>query len=46
LLALIAAYELVKGISELVVSIGWKRLFEHDLKQAVENLRAKPQAAS
>jgi uncharacterized membrane protein HdeD (DUF308 family) len=46
LLALIAAYELVKGVSELVVSIGWKRLLEHDLKQAVESLRAKPQAAS
>jgi hypothetical protein len=25
---------------------GWKRLLEHDLKQAVESLRAKPQAAS
>jgi uncharacterized membrane protein HdeD (DUF308 family) len=46
LLALIAAYELVKGVSELVVSIGWKRLFEHDLKQAFESMRAKPQAAS
>jgi uncharacterized membrane protein HdeD (DUF308 family) len=46
LLALIAAYELVKGASELVVSIGWKRLLERDLKQAFESMRAKPQAAS
>jgi len=46
LLALIAAFALVRGISELVVALGWKRLFEHDLKQAYENLRAKPQAAS
>jgi uncharacterized membrane protein HdeD (DUF308 family) len=46
LLALIAAYELVKGTSELVVAIGWKRLLERDLKSAYESLRAKPQAAS
>ena len=46
LLALIAAYELVKGVSELVVAIGWKRLFERDLKSAFESMRAKPQAAS
>jgi uncharacterized membrane protein HdeD (DUF308 family) len=46
LLALIAAYELVKGVSELVVSIGWKRLFERDLKRAFESMRVKPQAAS
>jgi uncharacterized membrane protein HdeD (DUF308 family) len=46
LLALIAAYELVKGASELVVSIGWKRLLERDLKSAFESMRAKPQAAS
>ena len=45
LLALISAYELVKGVSELVVAIGWKRLFERDLKTAFESLRAKPQAA-
>jgi uncharacterized membrane protein HdeD (DUF308 family) len=46
LLALIAAYELVKGVSELVVSIGWKRLLERDLKSAYESARAKPQTAS
>jgi uncharacterized membrane protein HdeD (DUF308 family) len=46
LLALIAAYELVKGVSELVVAIGWKRLFERDLKSAFESMRAKPQTAS
>jgi uncharacterized membrane protein HdeD (DUF308 family) len=46
LLALIAAYELVKGVSELVVSIGWKRLFERDLKRAFESMRVKPQAAA
>jgi uncharacterized membrane protein HdeD (DUF308 family) len=45
LLALIAAYELVKGVSELVVAIGWKKLFEHDLKRRFESLRAKPQTA-
>jgi uncharacterized membrane protein HdeD (DUF308 family) len=46
LLALVAAYELVKGVSELVVSIGWKRLLERDLKSAYESARAKPQTAS
>jgi uncharacterized membrane protein HdeD (DUF308 family) len=46
LLALIAAFELVKGTSELVVAIGWKRLVERDLKSAFESMRAKPQAAS
>jgi uncharacterized membrane protein HdeD (DUF308 family) len=46
LLALIAAYELVKGFSELVVAIGWKRLLERDLKSAFESTRPKPQAAS
>jgi uncharacterized membrane protein HdeD (DUF308 family) len=46
LLALIAAYELVKGVSELIVSIGWKRLLERDLKSAYEGVRAKPQTAS
>jgi uncharacterized membrane protein HdeD (DUF308 family) len=46
LLALIAAYELVKGVSELIVSIGWKRLLERDLKNAYEGVRAKPQTAS
>jgi uncharacterized membrane protein HdeD (DUF308 family) len=46
LLALIAAYELVKGVSELIVSIGWKRLLERDLKNAYGSVRAKPQTAS
>jgi uncharacterized membrane protein HdeD (DUF308 family) len=46
LLALIAAFELVKGTSELVVAIGWKRLVERDLKRAFESMRAKPQTAS
>ena len=46
LLALIAAYELVKGVSELVVAIGWKRLLERDLKRAYESVRAKPQPAA
>jgi uncharacterized membrane protein HdeD (DUF308 family) len=46
LLALIAAYELVKGFGEVVVAIGWKRLLERDLKSAFESLRARPQAAS
>jgi len=45
LLALIAAYELVKGVSELVVAIGWKRLAERDLKRAFQSMRAKPQTA-
>jgi uncharacterized membrane protein HdeD (DUF308 family) len=44
LLALIAAFSLVRGISELVVAIGWKRLLEADLKRAVS--RARPQPAS
>jgi uncharacterized membrane protein HdeD (DUF308 family) len=46
LLALIAAYELVRGVSELVVAIGWKRLLERDLKSALASVRAKPQTAS
>lgn len=46
LLALIAAYALVTGVGELVVAIGWKRLFERDLKRAVQSMRAKPQTAS
>ena len=46
LLALIAAFELVKGFSELVVAIGWKRLLERDLKSALASMRAKPQTAS
>ena len=46
LLALIAALALVRGISELVVAFGWKRLLESDLKRAVESARPKPQPAS
>jgi uncharacterized membrane protein HdeD (DUF308 family) len=41
LLALIAAFSLVTGISELVVAIGGKRLIERDLKSAFA--RAEPQ---
>jgi uncharacterized membrane protein HdeD (DUF308 family) len=44
LLALIAAFALVNGISELVVAIGWKRLLERDLKRSIA--RTRPQAAS
>jgi len=46
LLALIAAFALVRGISELVVAFGWKRLLESDLKRAVESARPKAQPAS
>ena len=46
LLALIAALALVRGISELVVAFGWKRLLESDLKRAVESARPKAQPAS
>jgi hypothetical protein len=45
LLALIAAFALVRGVSELVVAIGGKRLMEHDLKRAVAK-RAEPQPTS
>jgi uncharacterized membrane protein HdeD (DUF308 family) len=44
LLALIAAFALVNGISELVVAIGWKRLLEWDIKRSVA--RTRPHAAS
>jgi uncharacterized membrane protein HdeD (DUF308 family) len=33
-LALIAAFALIRGVTELVVAIGGKRLVEHDLKKA------------
>ncbi len=46
LLALIAAFALVKGVSELVVAIGGKRLLEHDLRKALERARPKPRPAS
>lgn len=44
LLALIAAFSLVRGLSELVIAVGWKRLLEADLKRAVS--RPRPQTAS
>jgi uncharacterized membrane protein HdeD (DUF308 family) len=44
LLALIAAFELAKGISELVVAIGGKRLLQYELKRAVT--RPQPQPSS
>jgi uncharacterized membrane protein HdeD (DUF308 family) len=40
LLSLIAAFSLVRGLSELVVAIGWKRLLEADPKRAVSRPRA------
>jgi len=43
LLALIAAFGLVRGITELVVAIGGERLVEHEIKRAVT---AKPQPSS
>jgi uncharacterized membrane protein HdeD (DUF308 family) len=46
LLALIAAFALVRGVSELVVAIGGKRLLENDVKRALEHVRARPQPAS
>jgi uncharacterized membrane protein HdeD (DUF308 family) len=43
-LALIAAFALISGISELVVAIGGKRLVESDLKRAFSpQRRSKPQ---
>ena len=42
-LALIAAFALVTGVTELVVAIGGKRLLESDLKRA---LAPKPQPSS
>ena len=45
-LALIAAFALINGITELVVAIGGKRLVEHDLKQAFAPSRSsKPQVS-
>jgi uncharacterized membrane protein HdeD (DUF308 family) len=43
LLALIAAFGLARGITELVVAIGGERLVEHEIKRAVT---AKPQPSS
>jgi uncharacterized membrane protein HdeD (DUF308 family) len=46
LLALIAAFALVRGISELVVAIGWQRLFEYSAKRTFASAKARPQPAS
>jgi uncharacterized membrane protein HdeD (DUF308 family) len=46
LLALIAAFALVRGLGELVVAIGWKRLFERELKRTFAQAKPKPQPAS
>jgi len=44
-LALIAAFALVTGITELVVAIGGKRLLDHNLKKTITP-RHKPQLSS
>lgn len=41
-LALIAAFALIVGISELVVAIGGKRLIEHDLNRLFAPLKPQP----
>jgi uncharacterized membrane protein HdeD (DUF308 family) len=46
LLALIAAFALVRGMSELVVAIGWKRLLEFEVKRALADAKPRPQPAS
>ena len=45
LLALIAAFALVRGVTELVVAIGGKRLVERDIKRVLRATRP-PQPAS
>jgi uncharacterized membrane protein HdeD (DUF308 family) len=42
-LALIAAFALVTGITELVLGVGGKRLVESDLKRAVARPQPQPQ---
>jgi uncharacterized membrane protein HdeD (DUF308 family) len=42
LLALIAAFALVTGITELVVAIGGQRLLERELKRTVRGARPQP----
>jgi uncharacterized membrane protein HdeD (DUF308 family) len=42
LLALIAAFALVRGAAELVVVIGGKRLMERELRRAVQRPNAQP----
>ena len=46
LLALIAAFALVRGITELVVAIGWKRLAEGDIKRTLARAKQRLQPAS
>jgi uncharacterized membrane protein HdeD (DUF308 family) len=48
LLALIAAFALIRGITELMVAIGGKRLLERDLRRVLESsrARARPQPAA
>ena len=46
LLALIAAFALVRGITELVVAIGWKRLAEGDMKRTLARAKQRLQPAS
>ena len=46
LLALIAAFALVRGITELVVAIGWKRLAEGDIKRTLSRAKQRLQPAS
>jgi len=46
LLALISAFELIKGFSQLVVAIGGKRLLEYFAKQAVTRVRPEPKPVS
>jgi uncharacterized membrane protein HdeD (DUF308 family) len=46
LLALIAAFELISGISRLVVAIGGKRLLEYSAKKAVARVRPEPKPVS
>jgi uncharacterized membrane protein HdeD (DUF308 family) len=45
LLALIAAFALVRGVAEVVVAVGWKRLFERELKRSLRRTTT-PQPAS
>jgi uncharacterized membrane protein HdeD (DUF308 family) len=42
LLALIAALALVRGVAELVVAIGGKRLVESEIKRAVQRPKTQP----
>src|SRR5262245_51519055 len=46
LLALNAAFALVRGISELVVAIGWDRILERGHNRAVKRAKARLQPAS